>query len=390
MIRFCYIAYLIPIFFAMKNYPFYALYLLSILTVSCVISVDKDKTKMTQEAEKGATVEQIELSLAQANILASLPLECVEKEYPNKLGHVLGSSEDVGTPKSLHPAFYGCFDWHSAVHGHWSMVKLLKMFPEVAQAESMKQLLRTHISKENIAQEVAYFNGPHNKNYERTYGWGWLLKLAEELHTWDDPLARELEENLQPLSDLIAQKLVAYLPKLQYPVRVGTHSNTAFGLAFSWDYAKTMQDQVLLNAISDRARHFYTKDSGCPLPWEPSGADFLSPCFEELDLMRRILPEEDFMSWVNQFLPELSNPNFELDVALVGDRKDGQLVHLDGLNFSRAWVLFGLAQHYPETYGHLVPLAQKHVAYSFPNLLGDSYEGGHWLGSFAIYALSLQ
>ncbi|MEM8926991.1 MAG: DUF2891 domain-containing protein [Bacteroidota bacterium] len=336
------------------------------------------------------TLQLIQLTAEQANVLATLPLECVEKEYPNKLGHVLGSGEDLGEPKALHPAFYGCFDWHSAVHGHWSMVKLLKLYPRLDEANRIRGILKGNLSKENIEQEVAYFDGTHNKNYERTYGWGWLLKLTEEIHTWEDPLARELEENLKPLSNLIAQKWVAYLPKLQYPVRVGTHTNAAFGLSFAWDYAKTLKDDALLNAIKKRATYFYQEDAGCPLRWEPSGADFLSPCFEEIDLMRRILPKEAFLAWMDQFLPQLKEADFKMDVALVGDREDGQLVHLDGLNFSRAWVLFGLAKQYPKEYGHLVALAQEHVAYSFPNLMGDSYEGGHWLGSFAIYALSAQ
>ncbi|WP_422858352.1 DUF2891 domain-containing protein [Flagellimonas sp. S174] len=331
--------------------------------------------------------EIIELTLEQANILATLPVECITKEYPNKLGHVLGGEEDLGSPKTLHPAFYGCFDWHSAVHGHWSLVRLLKTFPDLEEAEKIRQILSENLSQENIATEVAYFDNKHNRNYERTYGWGWLLKLAEELHNFDDPLARELEQNLEPLTQLIAQKFVAYLPKLQYPVRVGTHTNTAFGLAFAWDYAKSLKHQELKDAIQDRALAFYQKDSGCPLAWEPSGADFLSPCFEEIDLMRRILNKEDFLNWINNFMPDLKEISFDLPEAIVGDRKDGQLVHLDGLNFSRAWVLYGLAKQYPDQYSHVLPLAHKHFAYSFPNLVGDDYEGGHWLGSFAIYAL---
>ena len=372
----------------MKNYPLYLISLLSLLIVGCVISVDKDKNNIAQEEEKEVAVNKIELTLEQANILATLPLECVQKEYPNKLGQTLGSGDDLAEPKALHPAFYGCFDWHSAVHGHWSMVKLLKMYPDLEEAERIYEILETNLSKENVAQELAYFDSKHNRNYERTYGWGWLLKLMEEFNTWGNPKARQLEKNLKPLAELIAQKFVDYLPKLQYPVRVGTHTNTAFGLAFAWDYAEAFNDENLKNAIRDRALFFYGKDANCPLTWEPSGADFLSPCFEEVDLMRRILNKEDFMNWMNQFLPELKTADFKVEVALVGDREDGQLVHLDGLNFSRAWVLYGLAQQYPEEYGHLLALAHRHVGYSFPNLMGDSYEGGHWLGSFAIYALS--
>ncbi len=329
----------------------------------------------------------IDFTEEQAEILIGLPMSCVGQEYPNKLGQTLAGAEDLGEPRELHPAFYGCFDWHSAVHGHWSMVKLLKEFPGLSNADSVRGVLRNNISANNITAELEYFKKEHEKNYERTYGWGWLLKLAEELHTWDDPLARELEENLQPLSRLIAEKLVDYLPKLQYPVRVGTHTNTAFALAFAWDYATTLGDQALQEAIRSRALAFYDPDTGCPVSWEPSGADFLSPCFEEIDLMRRIKDREAFLAWIRQFLPELLQEDFTLEPARVGDRSDGQLVHLDGLNFSRAWVFYGLADQYPETFAHLNPLAHAHMAYSFPNLVGDSYEGGHWLGTFAIYAL---
>ncbi|WP_435624182.1 DUF2891 domain-containing protein [Flagellimonas sp.] len=368
----------------MKNlfHPFLAILLLAFY------SCKPEKIDTAKEAKiEEDQIEIIELTLNQANTLATLPIGCVTKEYPNKLGHVLGSEEDLGTPKTLHPAFYGCFDWHSAVHGHWSMVRLLKTFPDLKDAALIRDILLEHLSKENIAIEVAYFDNKHNRNYERTYGWGWLLKLAEELHHFDDPMARELEENLEPLTQLIAQKFVDYLPKLQYPVRVGTHTNTAFGLAFAWDYAESLEHQELKEAIRARALTFYQKDLGCPLAWEPSGADFLSPCFEELDLMRRILGKEDFMTWVDSFMPTLKEMDFSLPEAIVGDREDGQLVHLDGLNFSRAWVLYGLAKQYPEEFGHVLPLANKHFAYSFPNLVGDDYEGGHWLGSFAIYAL---
>ena len=360
--------------------------IVSVLLFGCNETTEKVKAiKVTNDE-----VASIQMTLAQANILADLPLACVQKEYPNKTGHTLGSGEDLAEPKHLHPAFYGCFDWHSAVHGHWSIVRLLKTYPNLAQAAQLKTMLKTNLSKENIEQETAYFDGKHNKNFERTYGWGWLLKLAEELHTWDDPMAKELEENLKPLSTLISKKLIDYLPKLQYAVRVGTHSNTAFGLSFAWDYAKTVNDETLMNSIRDRALFFYQNDEACPIGWEPSGADFLSPCFEEIDLMRRILSEAKFTAWVNRFLPELKQANFEVSVARVGDREDGQLVHLDGLNFSRAWVFYGLANQYPNTFGHLSQLANTHLAYSFPNLVGDDYEGGHWLGSFAIYALGAQ
>ncbi|WP_108868501.1 DUF2891 domain-containing protein [Aquimarina aquimarini] len=328
----------------------------------------------------------LQLTLEQANNLAELPLACLQVEYPNRLGQTLGGKESIGEPHELHPAFYGCFDWHSSVHGHWSLVKLLKEFPELDKKEEAKAKLLKNISKKNIEAEIAYFKGKHNKVYERTYGWAWLLKLAEELHTWNDPFARELEQNLQPLTNIIVERFIEFLPKLKYPIRVGEHTNTAFGLSFAWDYANTVQNQKLKSLIETRAKDFYSNDQGCPITWEPSGYDFLSPCFEEIDLMRRVLAEKEFDNWISTFMPQLKAKNFTISVGEVSDRTDGKLVHLDGLNFSRAWVLYGLAGQYKE-YEHLFSVANTHINYSLPNLVGDSYEGGHWLGSFAIYAL---
>lgn len=329
----------------------------------------------------------LKLNIKEANNLAKLPLACMQTEYPNKLNQVIGSKEDLGEPSKLHPAFYGCFDWHSAVHGHWSLVKLLKDYPDIKGKNVIEYKLEENISAKNILEEVKYFKGKHNYSYERTYGWAWLLKLAEELHTWDSPLAKRLEKNLQPLTDLIVQRYIEFLPKLNYPIRVGEHTNTAFGLTFAWDYAKTVDNKDLKNLIEKRAKDFYLNDINCPLNWEPSGYDFLSPCFEEINLMRRVLNKNEFKSWIDKFLPELIKPTFKLQPGIVSDRTDGKLVHLDGLNFSRAWVLYGLAKQYPE-YKHLINIANEHVKHSLPNLVGDSYEGGHWLGSFAIYALT--
>lgn len=328
----------------------------------------------------------LQLSLEQANNLANLPLQCITTQYPNKLGQVLGSAEELAEPMALHPAFYGCFDWHSSVHGHWSLVSLLKQFPDLTKAEKIKETLKTSLSKENIQTEIEFFRNEHNKNYERTYGWAWILKLSRELHTWKDPLARELETNLQPLTDLIAQKFTEFLPKLVYPIRVGEHSNTAFALVMAYDYALATENEEFLNLIKKRSSDFYLNDDNCPISWEPSGFDFLSPCMEEIDIMRRVLSAGAFKLWMEDFMPQLKNKNFTLEIAEVSDRTDGKLVHLDGLNFSRAWVLYGLAKQYP-AYAHLKPLALEHIKYSLPNVVGDTYEGGHWLGTFAVYAL---
>ena len=329
----------------------------------------------------------VNLDLEEANKLVNLPMNCVNVEFPNKLGQTIGGTQDLKSPKELHPAFYGCFDWHSSVHGHWSLVSLLKQFPTIENASEIKKILANNISKEHILKEVDYFNGKHNKSYERTYGWAWLLKLAEELHTWDDQIARELEKNLQPLTNLIVGRYLDFLPKLNYPVRVGEHPNTAFGLTFAWDYAKTTGNQSLMDMIESRAKYFYMNDVNCPISWEPSGYDFLSPCLQEAAIMKRILPKNVFENWLSDFLPQLKERSFHLKVGEVSDRKDGKLVHLDGVNFSRAWALFNIVKDLP-AYDHLKTIAYEHVNYSLPNLVGDSYEGGHWLGSFAIYALN--
>lgn len=331
--------------------------------------------------------EAVKLDPEQANKLAELPLACLNTEYPNKLNQTLASEKDLQSPQALHPAFFGCFDWHSSVHAHWSLVRLLKEFPDLEKEEEIEEKLRTSLSEENITVELAYFGGEHNRDFERTYGWAWLLKLAQELYSWESELGVELTENIRPLADLIVERYMEFLPKLNYPIRVGEHTNTAFALSFAHDYAVATGNEEFKALIEQRARDFYLKDDSCPMNWEPSGFDFLSPCLQEVDIMRKVLPKAAFSLWVDDFMPQLKDPAFQLEVGEVSDRKDGKLVHLDGLNFSRAWVFYGLANQYPRTYSHLRNEADKHVAYSFPNLAGDSYEGGHWLGSFALYAL---
>ncbi len=327
------------------------------------------------------------LNLEQAQRLVDLPMDCVDIEFPNKLGQTIGGIEDLQSPKELHPAFYGCFDWHSSVHGHWSLISLLKQFPTLANASEIKKKLLEHLSEENILKEVDYFLGKHNKSYERTYGWAWILKLAEELNTWDDETARKLEKNLQPLTDLMVQKYLDFIPNLNYPVRAGEHPNTAFGLTFAWDYASTVGNQPMLEMIEYSARKFYLNDTNCPISWEPSGYDFLSPCLQEAAIMKRVLPIAAFTKWFGDFLPQLKDINYQLAVGEVSDRTDGKLVHLDGVNFSRAWTLFDIVKDLP-AYNHLKKIAYEHINYSLPNVVGGTYEGGHWLGSFAIYALN--
>lgn len=353
---------------------------------TAVDSVQNTSEKEATQKGKVGKTKAMTLSLEEAEYLADLPLACIQQEYPNKLDHVMTSKADIEEPHVLHPAFYGCFDWHSSVHGHWSLVRLLKIYPHLSQADTIKQKLLANISPEHIAREVAYFKQAHNAGSERTYGWAWLLKLAEELHTWKTPLGKQLEKNLQPLTAVMVANFKEFLPKLTAPMRVGEHSNTAFAMVFAYDYAVTVGDKELKDLVSFWAKDFYLHDKNCPIAYEPSGSDFLSPCLEEVDLMARVLSGSDFKAWLKNFMPQLYNKDFSIEVGHVSDRTDGKLVHLDGLNFSRAWVFYDLANQFPEL-AHLRALGDRHLQYSLPHILkDDSYMGSHWLGSFALYA----
>ena len=324
------------------------------------------------------------LTIDEANHLASLPVKCLQQEYPNKLNQLLLNETELLSPKVLHPAFYGCFDWHSSVHGHWSLVYLLSNFENLKDKELIIEKLQINLSKENIAQEMLYFEKTHEKSFERTYGWNWLLKLQHELEISNDSYAKELADNLRPLTNLIIKRYIEFLPKLLYPIRVGTHSNTAFGLTNAWDYADFSGNIALQNSIKVNAKRMFLKDENCPFNWEPSGTDFLSPCMEEVAIMQRILPEKDFLLWVKKFAPQLFSKKWKWEVAKVSDRTDGHLVHLDGLNFSRACNLYDLIQHYPKEFSHLKSMADTHLSFSLPSIVDGNYEGEHWLASFAL------
>ena len=324
----------------------------------------------------------IELDLQEANRLADLPLGCIQNPLPYKSGLVVAKESDLAMPVEHHPAFFGCFDWHSAVHGHWSLVYLLKNFPELERREEAIQMLNQNLTAENIQKEVAYFSlNRESKSFERLYGWAWLLKLQEELYTWDNPQAREWYENLKPLARYISAAYAEYLPKLVYPIRVGTHTNTAFGISFAYDYAQTVGDTALAEVIKSSALRFYSDDKDCPIEWEPSGHDFLSPCLQEIDIMRKVLSAQEFAEWSKAFLPALDQQQLELIPGQVKDRSDGHLVHLDGVNFSRAWCLYPLKQN-----THAYNLATEHLDYSLSKITDGDYAGQHWLGSFALYA----
>lgn len=327
-----------------------------------------------------------ELTLKQANHLATLPIKCLQQEYPNKLSQLLIDSTEIQSPKALHPAFYGCFDWHSSVHGHWSLVFLLNHFPDLENKEEIIKKLQINLSKENIQKEVDYLNKAHEKSFERTYGWNWLLKLQLELELSKEPFAEKLAQNLKPLTAILVERYMEFLPKLLYPIRVGTHSSTAFGLTMAWDYAVYSNNQMFQESIKINAKRLFLTDKNCPLSWEPSGTDFLSPCLEEIAVMQRILPKKEFLKWLKDFAPQLFSKKFNWEVAKVSDRTDGHLVHLDGLNFSRAWNFYHLINQYPKEFLHLKKVADYHLQFSLPSVVDGNYEGEHWLASFALRA----
>jgi hypothetical protein len=324
-----------------------------------------------------------------ASRFAPLALHGIFTEYPNKLDHVMAGPEDVQGPRALHPAFYGCFDWHSAVHSHWMLARLISALPGIPEEREIRDALNTNLAAENLAAELAYLEQPHHRSFERTYGWAWLLKLAAELHGWDDPDAARWSANLRLLAEEFARLYIDYLPRLTYPIRVGTHPNTAFGLHLAFDYARAVGDRALEQMIVSRALDYFGNDQTYPAAFEPNGSDFLSPSLMEAALMVRVHPEGRFPLWYDGFLPSV--PDNLRHPAFVSDRSDGQIVHLDGLNLSRAWcmrdIAAALGPGHPQ-YGILARAAQVHAEASLPHVASGHYMGEHWLASFAVLILS--
>ena len=329
----------------------------------------------------------------QAASIAKLALDSIHRQYPNKPSNVLVGPADVLSPKELHPAFYGCFDWHSSVHGHWTLVRLLKTNPMHALAQTSRERLDQSLTKENIDAETAYFRIKENRSFERMYGWAWLLRLVAELHSWDDPQARQWLETLKPLENEIVALTLGYLPRLSNPIRTGVHPDTAFALGQTLDYARTVGNLELAHAIEKRSREYYMNDRNYASQYEPSGEDFFSPSLNEADLMRRILPAKDFETWLNLFLNP-SDPGAHtklLTPVVVSDLTDGKLVHLAGLNLSRAWTLDAISQALPENgtwKDRFGASAQAHRDAGLAYVFSGHYEGEHWLGTFAVYALT--
>jgi hypothetical protein len=335
-----------------------------------------------------------ELTEKQALTLARLPLRCIPSEYPNKTGHVINDKEEaLMQPRELHPSFYGCLDWHSSVHGHWMLVKLLKQFPDIILKDSIIHVLNNSFQPEKIKAEADYYNIFRNSNtYERTYGWAWLLKLDQELYTYNNPVAAGWHKTLEPLTKKIVELWKDYLTKQTYPNRTGVHPNTAFGLVFALDWARAVKDTSFESAIILKANEFYLNNVGTPAYLEPDGTDFLSPSLEIADLMSRILPAKSFNKWFNHFYEKRSLENI-IRLPVVSDRSDMQIVHLDGLTLSRAWCMKGIAKVLPVT--NKTKILFDKTSYVFleqalPNVVSGNYGGEHWLASFAVYALSLK
>jgi hypothetical protein len=344
--------------------------------------------RATPPANRSAT-----LTRETASTFARLALKGVKKEYPNKPEHVLAGPDDLKAPKALHPAFFGSYDWHSCVHGHWMLARLLRLFPDLPEAKEIRTVLANHLTADHLKAEADYFARPEAKAFERPYGWAWLLKLAEELQGWDDADARSWSKNLQPLVEVIVARYLDYFPRQTYPIRTGVHANTAFGLAFAHDYALVVGHQELRKLLEERAKSYFGKDVKIQAAWEPGGADFFSPALMEADLMRRVLARDEFRTWFGRFLPGASQkqPAVLFTPATVTDRSDPQLVHLDGLNLSRAWSMQGVAAALPAddpARKQLLEAAAHHANTALEHVASGDYAGEHWLASFAVYLLS--
>jgi hypothetical protein len=322
-----------------------------------------------------------------------LALQCLHREYPNQISHQVSSAGQMAEPSELHPAFYGCFDWHSSVHGHWLLVRLLRLDSPGLDRKRIIAALEESFTDANIRGEVEYFEGEGRTAYERPYGRAWLLQLTAELREWDDDRSRHWLATLQPLEQLIVEQMMAYLPNLVYPVRSGTHGQTAFSFGLMLDYARTANRSDFAALLEEKTRAFYLQDKFCPLDYEPSGADFLSPCLMEADLVRRILRPDAFAKWLNTFLPGIprNGRGDWLAVGVVLDPTDGHLAHLDGVNLSRAWALENVAAGLPpsdERIPALQAAARVHAEAGLASVTGEHYAGGHWLASFATYLVT--
>lgn len=326
---------------------------------------------------------------------AKLALDCVDREYPNKISHSLTGDADVQPPRQLTPIFFGCYDWHSAVHGHWLLVRLLRQFPTLPEAKAIRTVLAAHFTAERSAAEAKYLQAPGRATFERPYGLAWLLQLTAELRGFGaiDADAKAWHQALAPLEAIAVQRLREWLPKLSHPIRTGEHSQTAFGFGLIRDYAVGAGDRELVTLIDERTLRFHRDEPAWNLRFEPSGQDFLSPGLAVADLLRRVLPPNEFATWLSRSLPDIPRDGGAgwLLPAVVTDKSDGKLAHLDGLNLSRAWMLHGIGQGLPPDDARrpaIAAAAATHQQAGLAAVTGEHYEGGHWLGSFAAYLVT--
>jgi hypothetical protein len=322
-----------------------------------------------------------------------LALDGITREFPNKPMHVHTDPASAKRPRDLHPVFYGSFDWHSSMHGHWMLVRLLRLYPDSSSASGIREALAKQLTREGLAAEAAYFDVKTNRSYERMYGWAWALRLAAELRTWDDPDSKRWAENFAPLEKKIVELAKGYLPKLDWPIRCGFHPESAFPLGQYLDYAVAVGDKALAELVHERAKAWYGEDIDYPVRYEPSGNDFFSAGLNEADLMRRVIDGEGYAAWLAGFFPGLATGEMGnlLEPATVSDVTDGHLVHLAGLNLTRAWTMRGIASALPKEDPRRAVLDKASAAHTKAGLdyvFSGHYEGEHWLASFAIYLLT--
>jgi len=367
-------------------------YLLPLLLCTSLVSACADA--QTETALPSADAYPAQISPELSDRFSRLALDCVQKEFPNKISRTTNTAEGIGPPQELFPVFYGCFDWHSAVHGHWLLVRLLREGPQEAEWRNEAiQKLNTNFTTENVAGELANFRRAARGSWERPYGWAWLLQLTAELREWDDPQAKAWLETLEPLEADIVAATKAWLPKLAYPIRLGTHNQSAFAFTLMLDWAVIAEDQEFLSLLKEKTLEFHRNDVNCPLTYEPSGEDFLSPCLMEADLMRRVMTQGDYNAWLSAFLPQIPTDGSGdwIAPAIVKDASDGKLVHLDGVNSSRAWNLYNIARALPEDdprRASLVAAAEIHRDLGVAAVSDEHYSGSHWLASFATYLMT--
>ncbi|MGI9519551.1 MAG: DUF2891 domain-containing protein [Pirellulaceae bacterium] len=333
------------------------------------------------------------LTGAQVSAFADLALKGMDQEYPNKPSNVMAGPEGVQSPREMHPAFFGCFDWHSSIHGHWMLVRLIRLHPDHPRVDEIREKLDEHLTAANLETEAEYFRQKHNRSFERMYGWAWAWRLIAELEQWDDQQGNQWREHLRPLEEILLERVNDYLPKLSYPIRTGVHPDTGFALGQALDYARAIGNKELEELIVNRSRDYYLNDRDYPAAYEPSGEDFFSSGLNEADLMRRVLDRREFSEWLSGFLPALGTTNDHtlLQPVEVSDVTDGKIVHLAGLDLSRAWCLQGIASALDDNDPRkrvLLDSATDHAATGFKYIFSGHYEGEHWLATFAIYALT--